>query len=421
MRRVLSGNKKGVTAMSSKVTGAVSAALGSGVAAGMTLSFLDANVFPKSFSVLAGGILGTAATVILFNLAKYILLKIVPNGRQLYDPLSVYEGVWLQDFEKSNKERPYSRVRINYDIDTQQYSSTGQAFAENGDRKGSFTSTLMALDFSKCVLAGAYDSHIDEITENESKDGSGFGRYVFDGNSPRCTSGDGMIFHRGDGKGAIEFKFFRLTNNFITKTLKLELPSDYKNKDPHPSFDSEIIRAYHAWKTEQIAKLSPPSDCGRTGQPWSTTPMIPPKEIIKVGEIEIRILLDGDDTAGKLTMFEFLVPPGARVLVPHYHQEVDEIAYGIEGVLTFTVDGRGAQIGPGDRVFVPRGAVHHFVNAGTERTRTFAVLTPALIGPAYFRDLAALLGGDPPDPARIAEVMRRHGLIPVPPPPASAL
>jgi hypothetical protein len=43
------------------------------------------------------------------------------------------------------------------------------------------------------------------------------------------------------------------------------------------------------------------------------------------------------------------------------------------------------------------------------------MLTSALIGPAYFRDIAALLTpGGPPDPARIAQVMRRHGLIVVP-------
>jgi quercetin dioxygenase-like cupin family protein len=128
--------------------------------------------------------------------------------------------------------------------------------------------------------------------------------------------------------------------------------------------------------------------------------------------VEIRFLLDGDDTGGRMSMFEFLVPAGARVPAPHYHDQVDEAIYGIEGVLTFTVDGHAHQIGPGDRCFVPRGVVHHFVNAATAPTRTLAVLTPALIGPAFFRDMVAVLPtAGPPDPARIAEVMRRHGLI----------
>ena len=146
--------------------------------------------------------------------------------------------------------------------------------------------------------------------------------------------------------------------------------------------------------------------------------MTPPKEIIRIGQIEIRFLLDGDDTGGRLSMFEFLVPPGARVPAPHYHEQVDEVAYGLDGLLTFTVDGRATPIAPGDRCFIPRGAVHHFVNEGTEPTRALSVLTPATIGPAYFRDMAALFAaGSPPDPARVAEVMRRHGLIVVPPGP----
>ena len=143
--------------------------------------------------------------------------------------------------------------------------------------------------------------------------------------------------------------------------------------------------------------------------------MTPPKEIIRIGSIEIRFLLDGDDTAGRLSVFEFLVPPGARVPAPHYHEHVDEVAYGLEGVLTFTVDGRGNRIGPGDRCFIRAGRSITSSTRG-RATRTLSVLTPATIGPAYFRDMAALFAaGGPPDPARVAEVMRRHGLIVVPP------
>lgn len=142
--------------------------------------------------------------------------------------------------------------------------------------------------------------------------------------------------------------------------------------------------------------------------------MASPKETIQLGAIEIRFLLDSNDTAGCLSMFEFLVPPGARVPAPHYHESVDEVAYGLEGVLTFTVEGQPTELRPGDRCFIPRGAVHHFVNTGPVSARTLSVLTPALIGPEYFRDMAALLTNGPPDPAQVAETMRHHGLIVVP-------
>src|SRR3954471_5875145 len=71
-----------------------------------------------------------------------------------------------------------------------------------------------------------------------------------------------------------------------------------------------------------------------------------PKEIIRLGQVEIRFLLDGDDTAGRMVMFEFVVPPGVKVPVPHYHEHVDEAAYGLEGVLTFTLGGGPCRSGP---------------------------------------------------------------------------
>jgi len=141
-----------------------------------------------------------------------------------------------------------------------------------------------------------------------------------------------------------------------------------------------------------------------------------PKEIIKIGALEIRFLFDGDDTAGTMCMFEFLVPPGAKVPAAHYHESVDEAIYGLEGNLTFTIDGQPHEISPGQSAFVPRGKVHYFINNGIETSRSLSVLTPATIGPQYFRDVAALLAkGGPPDPKAVAEIMRKHGLIVVPP------
>jgi hypothetical protein len=43
-----------------------------------------------------------------------------------------------------------------------------------------------------------------------------------------------------------------------------------------------------------------------------------------------------------------------------------------------------------------------------------AILTPGVLGPAYFRELAAVVSAasGPPDPRAIADVMLRHGLTP---------
>jgi quercetin dioxygenase-like cupin family protein len=138
-------------------------------------------------------------------------------------------------------------------------------------------------------------------------------------------------------------------------------------------------------------------------------------ERIKVGQIEINYLLDGSKNGGSIGMFEFTVPPGAKVPVPHYHRDYDETVYGLSGVLTLTVDGADTEVGPGAHLFIRRGAVHHFVNRHAESARVLAVLTPDLIGPAFFREMGALITpGVPPDPAKMSEVMLRYGLVPVP-------
>jgi quercetin dioxygenase-like cupin family protein len=137
-----------------------------------------------------------------------------------------------------------------------------------------------------------------------------------------------------------------------------------------------------------------------------------PKEIIKVGALELRFLLDSDDTNQQMVVFEFSVPAGARVPAPHYHEGVDELVYGLAGTMSTTVGGVAQAIGPGDRCFIPRGVVHHHANLGTETATLLTVLTPATIGPAYFRELGALLAaGGPPDPALVQEIMAKHGLV----------
>ncbi|WP_210522009.1 cupin domain-containing protein [Hymenobacter terricola] len=137
-----------------------------------------------------------------------------------------------------------------------------------------------------------------------------------------------------------------------------------------------------------------------------------PKEIIHVGALELRFLLDGDDTDQRMVVFEFSVPPGAHVPAPHYHEAVDELVYGLSGTMTTTVGGLPRTIGPGEQCFIARGVVHHHANLGAETATLLTVLTPATIGPAYFRELSTLLQtGGPPDPARVQAIMARHGLV----------
>jgi quercetin dioxygenase-like cupin family protein len=137
-------------------------------------------------------------------------------------------------------------------------------------------------------------------------------------------------------------------------------------------------------------------------------------EIIRMGQIGVRFLHHGADGNGSLAMFEFTVQAGAKVPVPHYHKAYDETIYGVEGVMTFTIEGNAVDIGPGEVCFIPRGAVHGFNNLGQTDAKALAVVTPALLGPDYFQEIAAIVNaGGPPDIEQLKGVMLKHGLVPV--------
>ncbi len=139
------------------------------------------------------------------------------------------------------------------------------------------------------------------------------------------------------------------------------------------------------------------------------------REEIRIGQLAIRFLLEGKDTGGALAMFEFDVAAGAKLAAAHSHDGYEETIYGLHGVMTFTVNGQRAEIHPGDVLCIARGAVHRFDNLHPESARCLAVLTPGILGPEYFREIAVVLNasaGGPPNLAAIGEVMRRHGLTP---------
>ena len=140
------------------------------------------------------------------------------------------------------------------------------------------------------------------------------------------------------------------------------------------------------------------------------------KETIRMGGLELNFLLDGDDTNGTLVQFEMIVPPNVRVPAPHFHVEVDETLYILEGTITQTIGTEIVELKAGNHCFVKRGVVHGFNNLHNETARVLCTLSPASIGPAYFREIAAVINaGGPPDMQKVLAIMKNYGLEPVKP------
>jgi hypothetical protein len=71
----------------------------------------------------------------------------------------------------------------------------------------------------------------------------------------------------------------------------------------------------------------------------------PSKEIIRLGPRAVRFLITGENSGG--SDFELVVPCAQRLAAPaHSHDHYEEAIYGIDRVLTWTIDGKQIDVAP---------------------------------------------------------------------------
>ncbi|MDM9619304.1 cupin domain-containing protein [Rhizobium sp. S96] len=137
------------------------------------------------------------------------------------------------------------------------------------------------------------------------------------------------------------------------------------------------------------------------------------RNLIQIGAMEVRFLIDEDQSSESVVMFEFVVPSQSRVPAAHFHRDVDEVIYGIAGTMTTTVDGKKHEVAPGQTVFIPRGVVHTHENLHAETARALITMTPGLIGRRYFEEISAAMNvKGKPDIEHVKEIMLLYGLVP---------
>ena len=129
-------------------------------------------------------------------------------------------------------------------------------------------------------------------------------------------------------------------------------------------------------------------------------------EVIRAGQLKLRILEDGTNTDHRLGIVEVTLPPSVAGPPQHVHRQHDETFFIVSGTPTFTCGGETVEARPGMLITVPPGTPHTFANPGATESVMLCTVTPDLyIG--YFRELATLPPG-PPDPAVIGAIMSRY-------------
>jgi mannose-6-phosphate isomerase-like protein (cupin superfamily) len=129
-----------------------------------------------------------------------------------------------------------------------------------------------------------------------------------------------------------------------------------------------------------------------------------------LGSIGVRFLIDGHDAAERLSLVEHPMSPRALAAPLHLHTREDEYSYVLTGRMGALLGDDVVEAGPGDLVFKARNQWHTFWNAGDEPCRILEIISPAGFE-NFFRELDAMGGAINADPAALAELNERYGLM----------
>jgi mannose-6-phosphate isomerase-like protein (cupin superfamily) len=130
-----------------------------------------------------------------------------------------------------------------------------------------------------------------------------------------------------------------------------------------------------------------------------------------------------EETGGEYSLYELTVPPQLGAL-PHIHHRETEAFYVLDGEVEFFKGECTVRAGVGEFVFIPRGVVHGFKNAGQQPARCLGVVTPgglhekllAGLGEQAKTETLPPLPEGLPDVERIAEIVRKYDTEMVLPP-----
>jgi quercetin dioxygenase-like cupin family protein len=131
-------------------------------------------------------------------------------------------------------------------------------------------------------------------------------------------------------------------------------------------------------------------------------------EVILLGGVQIRFLLTGLESNGRVAIFEATIPAESALPSFAHRHEFEEICYGLSGSLAWTVNDAIMELMPGQTLCIPGGAAHAFANQGKTEAKVLFTLLPGVVGPAFFREMSEAVSCH----ATMTQIMRRHGIFP---------
>jgi mannose-6-phosphate isomerase-like protein (cupin superfamily) len=132
-----------------------------------------------------------------------------------------------------------------------------------------------------------------------------------------------------------------------------------------------------------------------------------PDQVLPVAGDGINVLLRGEESDGRVSIMDNVVPADAKGPFLHTH-DFDEAFYVVAGEITFQLGDELIAARAGELAFARGGAAHTFANRSGEAARFVIVCTPAGFERYFARMAAERAGEEPPEWAlqEIPEVTR---------------
>jgi quercetin dioxygenase-like cupin family protein len=124
---------------------------------------------------------------------------------------------------------------------------------------------------------------------------------------------------------------------------------------------------------------------------------------------EVTVLLDGQQTGGRLTMWLETTPPGGGPPL-HFHINDDETFHVLKGRVAFFQNSEWKEVDPGGSAFIPRGQLHTFKNAGRENSRMLISTAPAGFDVFFTRCAEEFAKPGGPDMPHVMGIAAEHGI-----------
>jgi mannose-6-phosphate isomerase-like protein (cupin superfamily) len=130
----------------------------------------------------------------------------------------------------------------------------------------------------------------------------------------------------------------------------------------------------------------------------------------ELGPATALVKAGAEQTDGRFMLVEATLPPGFEGARPHFHRELHEMFYVLEGTLTVQIGDETTELPAGSFALVPPETMHTFSNPTGETVRVLNMNTPGGFE-AFLLEMTELGRAGPPAPEAVAELASLHDVV----------